>query len=152
MTLIPEPLPVNAMPTFTVLTPHYSEKILLSLKEIIREEDQNTRVTLLEYLKQLHPLEWDNFVRDTKILAEESGGFNSYPFAQGHGSDEKSEAKSKADDIPFYTIGFNSGAPEHTLGLHFACKPSIGQSPVPSITARPSSCCTVSKTQGYFWC
>lgn len=60
------------MPTFTVLTPHYSEKILLSLREIIREEDQNTRVTLLEYLKQLHPIEWDNFVRDTKILAEES--------------------------------------------------------------------------------
>lgn len=67
-TAIPEPLPVDAMPTFTVLTPHYSEKILLSLREIIREEDQNTRVTLLEYLKQLHPVEWDNFVRDTKIL------------------------------------------------------------------------------------
>lgn len=24
---IPEPLPVDAMPTFTVLTPHYSEKV-----------------------------------------------------------------------------------------------------------------------------
>jgi 1,3-beta-glucan synthase len=47
-TAIPEPLPVDAMPTFTVLTPHYSEKILLSLREIIREEDQHTRVTLLE--------------------------------------------------------------------------------------------------------
>ncbi|KAF8517696.1 1,3-beta-glucan synthase component-domain-containing protein [Hysterangium stoloniferum] len=44
---------LNTMPTFTVLTPHYSEKILLSLKEIIREEDKNTRVTLFEYLKQL---------------------------------------------------------------------------------------------------
>ncbi len=55
---LPEPLPIDAMPTFTVLTPHYSEKILLSLREIIREEDQNTRVTLLEYLKQLHPIEW----------------------------------------------------------------------------------------------
>ncbi|KAG8771806.1 1,3-beta-D-glucan synthase [Ceratobasidium sp. 428] len=53
----PGPLPVNAMPTFTVLTPHYSEKILLSLREIIRE-DHNTRVTRLEYLKQLHPMEW----------------------------------------------------------------------------------------------
>jgi hypothetical protein len=27
-TAIPEPLPVDAMPTFTVLTPHYSEKVL----------------------------------------------------------------------------------------------------------------------------
>lgn len=26
-TAIPEPLPVHAMPTFTVLTPHYSEKV-----------------------------------------------------------------------------------------------------------------------------
>lgn len=93
------------MPTFTVLTPHYSEKILLSLREIIREEDQHTRVTLLEYLKQLHPVEWDNFVRDTKILAEESSEFP---------ADEKTDSK-KADDIPFYTIGFKSAAPEYTL-------------------------------------
>ena len=47
-------------------------QILLSLREIIKESDINTRVTLLEYLKQLHSLEWDNFVRDTKILAQES--------------------------------------------------------------------------------
>ena len=117
-TAIPEPLPIDGMPTFTVLVPHYSEKILLSLREIIREEDQTTRVTLLEYLKQLHPIEWDNFVRDTKILAEESSVFSSYPFANGAGStDEKSsETKGKtADDIPFYTIGFKSAAPEYTL-------------------------------------
>ena len=75
-TLIPEPLLVDQIPAFTVLVPHYSEKILLSLREIIKEEDQNTRVTLLEYLK-LHPVEWDNFVRDTKVLAEESTMFGS---------------------------------------------------------------------------
>ena len=100
-TAIPEPLPVDAMPTFTVLVPHYSEKILLSLREIIREEDQNTRVTLLEYLKQLHPTEWDNFVKDTKILAEEVDG-----------PDEKT---SKVDDLPFYCIGFKTSSPEYTL-------------------------------------
>ena len=111
-TAMPEPIPIDSMPTFTVLVPHYSEKILLSLREIIREEDQNTRVTLLEYLKQLHPIEWDNFVRDTKILAEESNMFNGggNPF----GSDEKAESK-RADDIPFYTVGFKSAAPEYTL-------------------------------------
>ncbi|KAG6884155.1 1,3-beta-D-glucan synthase [Termitomyces sp. T159_Od127] len=109
-TAIPAPLPVDAMPTFTVLTPHYSEKTLLSLREIIREEDQNTRVTLLEYLKQLHPIEWENFVKDTKILAEESAMFNGpNPFA----GDEKGQ--SKADDLPFYFIGFKSAAPEFTL-------------------------------------
>ncbi|TRM66931.1 glycosyltransferase family 48 protein [Schizophyllum amplum] len=109
-TELPPPIPVDAMPTFTVLTPHYSEKILLSLREIIREEDQNTRVTLLEYLKQLHPVEWENFVKDTKILAEESAMFNGpSPF----GNDEKGQ--SKMDDLPFYCIGFKSAAPEYTL-------------------------------------
>ncbi|WFD30115.1 1,3-beta-glucan synthase [Malassezia sp. CBS 17886] len=113
---IPEPVPIEAMPTFSVLTPHYSEKILLSLREIIREEDQNTRVTLLEYLKQLHPIEWDNFVKDTKILAEETSGFaGASPFAM---DEEKSGLKGSGrttDDLPFYCIGFKSAAPEYTL-------------------------------------
>lgn len=107
-TAIPEPLPVDAMPTFTVLVPHYSEKILLSLREIIREEDQSTRVTLLEYLKQLHPVEWDNFVKDTKILAVESE-------ADGTHRDEKHVSTSKVDDLPFYCIGFKTSSPEYTL-------------------------------------
>ncbi|KAI9889020.1 MAG: 1,3-beta-D-glucan synthase [Vezdaea aestivalis] len=109
-TPIPEPVPVDNMPTFTVLIPHYSEKILLSLREIIREDEPYSRVTLLEYLKQLHPHEWDCFVKDTKILADETSQFN--------GDDEKGEkdtAKSKIDDLPFYCIGFKSAAPEYTL-------------------------------------
>ncbi|KAJ3927389.1 MAG: 1,3-beta-glucan synthase component FKS1 [Lentinula lateritia] len=109
-TEMPSPLPVDAMPTFTVLTPHYSEKILFSLREIIREEDKMSRVTVLDYLKQLHPVEWENFVKDTKILAEESAMFNgTNPFS----GDEKAQAK--VDDIPFHFIGFKSAAPEFTL-------------------------------------
>ncbi|KAI0382597.1 glycosyltransferase family 48 protein [Hypomontagnella monticulosa] len=109
-TPIPEPLPVDNMPTFTVLIPHYSEKILLTLREIIREDEPYSRVTQLEYLKQLHPHEWDCFVKDTKILADETSQFN--------GDEEKNEkdtAKSKIDDLPFYCIGFKSSAPEYTL-------------------------------------
>ena len=100
------------MPTFTVFTPHYSEKILLSLREIIREDDQFSRVTLLEYLKQLHPVEWDCFVKDTKILAEETAAYEN-----GDDSEKLSEdgLKSKIDDLPFYCIGFKSAAPEYTL-------------------------------------
>ncbi|KAG9251681.1 1,3-beta-glucan synthase component-domain-containing protein [Emericellopsis atlantica] len=109
-TPIPEPLPVDNMPTFTVMIPHYSEKILLSLREIIREDDPYSRVTLLEYLKQLHPHEWDCFVKDTKILADETSQLT------GEGDvDEKDTAKSKIDDLPFYCIGFKSSAPEYTL-------------------------------------
>lgn len=109
-TPIPEPLPVDNMPTFTVMIPHYSEKILLSLREIIREDEPYSRVTLLEYLKQLHPHEWDCFVKDTKILADETSQFNGEP-----DKNEKDTAKSKIDDLPFYCIGFKSSAPEYTL-------------------------------------
>jgi 1,3-beta-glucan synthase len=91
-------------------------QILLSLREIIREEDKNTRVTLLEYLKQLHPVEWENFVKDTKILAEESAMFNGGNGTNPFGAaDEKAASNSKADDLPFYFIGFKSAAPEFTL-------------------------------------
>ncbi|OLL22830.1 1,3-beta-glucan synthase component FKS1 [Neolecta irregularis DAH-3] len=112
-TPIPEPLPVDNMPTFTVFIPHYGEKILLSLREIIREDDQLSRVTLLEYLKQLHPVEWECFVKDTKVLAEETAMFNggNSPFEK----DEKETVKTKIDDLPFYCIGFKSAAPEYTL-------------------------------------
>ncbi|KAI0934337.1 1,3-beta-D-glucan synthase [Taiwanofungus camphoratus] len=111
-TALPDSLPVESMPTFTVLVPHYSEKILLSLREIIREEDQNTRVTLLEYLKQLHPVEWDNFVKDTKILAEENATATT-TFDGTVSTNEKHN--SRTDDLPFYCIGFKTAAPEYTL-------------------------------------
>jgi 1,3-beta-glucan synthase len=109
-TPIPEPVPVDNMPTFTVLIPHYSEKILLSLREIIREDEPYSRVTLLEYLKQLHPHEWDCFVKDTKILADETSQYNG-----DYEKSEKESARSKNDDLPFYCIGFKSAAPEYTL-------------------------------------
>ncbi|RPA85881.1 1,3-beta-glucan synthase component [Ascobolus immersus RN42] len=109
-TPIPEPLPVDNMPTFTVLIPHYGEKILLSLREIIREDDPYSRVTLLEYLKQLHPHEWDCFVKDTKILADETSQYD-IPNEKS----EKESQKNKIDDLPFYCIGFKSSAPEYTL-------------------------------------
>ncbi|KAF7550323.1 hypothetical protein G7Z17_g5807 [Cylindrodendrum hubeiense] len=107
-TPIPAPMPVDNMPTFTVLIPHYSEKILFSLREIIREDDHYSRLTMLEYLKQLHPHEWTCFVEDTKALANES------PSSENSTSDGK-DARDKIDDIPFYFLGFKSSAPEYTL-------------------------------------
>ena len=75
-------------------------QILLSLREIIREGDINTRVTLLEYLKQLHSVEWRHFVADTKILAQESA---------------LTQSVHSADDLPFYSVGFKSPSPEFAL-------------------------------------
>ncbi len=110
-----QPLPVDAMPMFTVITPHYSEKVILSLHEIIREQDQNTHVTLLEYLKQLHLIEWDNFVKDTKIILEEAVMFTNAANGSPFNSEEKSR---KVDDILLYTVGFKSAALEYTLHTH----------------------------------
>lgn len=62
-----EPIPVKAMPMFTVLVPHYSEKIILSLREVLKEPHQS-RISMLEYLKQLHSEDWNIFVKDTKAL------------------------------------------------------------------------------------
>lgn len=50
-TPMPESLHIPNMPTFTVMTPHYEKKIVLSLKEIIREKDKNARMTLRTIFK-----------------------------------------------------------------------------------------------------
>ncbi|RKP09374.1 1,3-beta-glucan synthase component-domain-containing protein, partial [Thamnocephalis sphaerospora] len=110
-TVIPEPVGVERMPTFTVLTPHYGEKILLSLKEIIRENDKRTRITLLEYLKKMHRDEWDNFVRDSKLLAEELPELTDPVLACG----APHQSNTKLDDIAYQTIGYKSATPEFTL-------------------------------------
>lgn len=83
---LPDALPVKEMPTFTVLTPHYSEKILLPLHEILHHKSENptglsvpsdssgsspSRFTLLDYLKEVFPDEWRNFVEDSKVMAAE---------------------------------------------------------------------------------
>ncbi|SCU86899.1 LANO_0C09516g1_1 [Lachancea nothofagi CBS 11611] len=127
-TPIVEPMPVECMPTFTVLIPHYSEKILLSLKEIIKEESSKSRITLLEYLKHLHPNEWECFVRDTKLLAVETN----MELSDGPDNEEDSLKKSlndfskdaddrfrfiqsKIKDLPYYCMGFSKSDPEYTL-------------------------------------
>lgn len=115
---MPESLPIPNMPTFTVLTPHYGEKIILSLREIIREDDKNSRITLLEYLKQLHPFEWENFVKDTKVLADEgqfTDGQESLQSFKPSIVDQKISKQEKIDDLPFYCVGFKSASPEYTL-------------------------------------
>ena len=119
-TPMPESLPIPNMPTFTVMTPHYGEKIILSLKEIIREEDKNARMTLLEYLKQLHPFEWENFVKDTKVLAHDEDEPDEAVTMKSHSNmsdmaDEKTERQHQIDDLPFYCVGFKSATPEYTL-------------------------------------
>ncbi|KAI8854301.1 1,3-beta-glucan synthase component-domain-containing protein [Chytridium lagenaria] len=93
----PTPSPISKMPSFSVLTPHYSEKILLSLRDIIKEHDTSSTLTLLEYLKSLYPHEWENFLFDTKLGAGD--------FASVGDIDEKIKVKG-FKDIPLSEVGF----------------------------------------------
>ncbi|GMM33161.1 hypothetical protein DASC09_004860 [Saccharomycopsis crataegensis] len=106
-TFMPEPCSISEMPTFSVLIPHYSENILLTLKEIIREEDEYAHITLLEYLKQLHPMEWDCFVQDTKILVDET--------EISRPSDNIDGQREHYNNLPYYCVGFKSATPEYIL-------------------------------------
>jgi 1,3-beta-glucan synthase len=107
LTPIPEIGSINSMPSFTVLIPHYGEKITLTLKEIIKEEDQYSHITMLEYLKQLHPFEWECFIRDTKLLAEEFESSETSPI-------EKFEFR-KVEETSYHSVGFKVATPEYIL-------------------------------------
>lgn len=106
-TPIAEACPIDAMPTFTVLIPHYGEKVMLSLREVIREEDHNSKVSLLEYLKQLHPVEWECFVRDTKCVYND--------LQKTFKEEDNKTPTEKFNDLPYYCVGFKSSSPEYTL-------------------------------------
>lgn len=120
---MPDPIPVEGMPTFTVLVPHYGEKIILTLKEVIRETDAHSKLTLLEYLKVLYPVEWSCFVNDTRVLAgqklEQAQKENNNEYFYNHVSTEKEALdnpyRSKILDMPFFVVGYKSVTPEFTL-------------------------------------
>jgi hypothetical protein len=73
-TSIPELVRMDTMPASTFLTSHYGEKVrfyscrsfkLAHTNSRSLEEDQNTPVPLLEYLKQLHLIEWERTRRSS---------------------------------------------------------------------------------------
>ncbi|KAJ3105499.1 1,3-beta-D-glucan synthase [Phlyctochytrium bullatum] len=61
----PEPARIENMPSFSVLIPHYNEKIIMSFEEITHR-DGNSAYSILKYLQALHPAEWANFVEEAK--------------------------------------------------------------------------------------
>ncbi|KAI5955704.1 hypothetical protein KGF54_001206 [Candida jiufengensis] len=94
---LPEPFPVVSIPTFTVLIPHYSEQILIGLKDLIKEQNFS-KLSLLDYLKQLHPNEWRSFVQDSKMI---------------HNLDKIEEELN--EDLPYYCVGFKDSTPDNIL-------------------------------------
>ena len=82
--------------------------ILLLLHEIIKEEDQNMCMTLLEYLKQHHTMKQKNFVKNTKILTKKLNIFGSFMlFGSSH--------EKRLNNLSFYCIRFKSLALEFIL-------------------------------------
>lgn len=81
---ITDPLEYYKVPNVTVLIPHYSEKILLSMKELISEYDgEKSNITVLDYLKLLYPEEWSNFLdqfhpQDSGVVSVGTIGFSSH--------------------------------------------------------------------------
>lgn len=97
----------DACPAFTVLIPHYSESILLSIEEVIRRSKQ-TQITLLDYLKSLLSSDWTNFVRDTRVADDEKFGYR-FPIPL------TSEGTTDYDNLPYEYYGFKFADPESTL-------------------------------------
>lgn len=117
---------------------------MLSLREIIREENHFTKVTQLEYLKQLHSTEWENFVRDSKSIAKNRkqldtniGGIRAEksltePEDESDvGSSEDGSASAKTMMFHFIAWDLNNVHPSllsvHVSGLLFELKLCIAQ-------------------------
>ncbi|CAK9438724.1 uncharacterized protein LODBEIA_P29480 [Lodderomyces beijingensis] len=127
---LPEPFPVVSIPAFTVLIPHYSEKILLTLKDLIKEQSFS-KLSLLEYLKQLHVKEWESFVQDSKMISrigkvveedEEEGkggagggGEGKENNSNGNNNNNNEKVGDNFEDLPYYCIGFKESTPENIL-------------------------------------
>ncbi|SSD61339.1 related to 1,3-beta-glucan synthase component FKS1 [Saccharomycodes ludwigii] len=118
-TPMPDSCAVNQMPTFTVLIPHYNENITLTLRKIIKEEDDGfSQLTLLEYLKGLHPTEWKYFIEDTKKLVEETeASVSSFSSSSSSSIMSGTTFLKKNDDsiLPYFYIGFKTATPEYIL-------------------------------------
>ncbi|ODV76843.1 glycosyltransferase family 48 protein [Suhomyces tanzawaensis NRRL Y-17324] len=123
---LPETTAITAMPTFTVLVPHYSERIILGLKETIKE-NKNAKVSLLDYLKELNHNDWESFVRDAKTLLlinnnpdksneiDDIADIIEARTTANVKQDPSNLIKNQINDLPFYSIGFKESNPDFTL-------------------------------------
>lgn len=119
---LPPPTPIESIPSFTVLAPHYLEKIILTLKELLKE-NKSSKISLIEYLKKVHRLDWKIFVKDSKLSNHITSATIPDTTYSGHsifsgefkGFDTTDYAQSKLDDIPFDFIGFKFSQPEFSM-------------------------------------
>ncbi|EGW34636.1 uncharacterized protein SPAPADRAFT_144914 [Spathaspora passalidarum NRRL Y-27907] len=114
---LPEPFEVVAIPTFTVLIPHYNEKILINLEELI-SHSALSKLTLLDYLKQLYPSEWEAFVKDSKMLETiDIDDDDIIPMLNTEMKDVSKQVNLTINsaELPLYCLGFKDETPENIL-------------------------------------
>ena len=119
---LPPPTPIESIPSFTVLAPHFSENIILGLKELLKE-NKSSKISLIEYLKKLHPLDWKLFVKDSKLsnhitsasIPETANSGNVILGGETKAQDRADFGQSQLDDIPFDFIGFKFSQPEFSM-------------------------------------
>ena len=70
---MPRATNIASMRSFTCITPHYAEPIIYSEEQMLGD-DSGPFNTLLEYLKAMHPVEWDFFCSSQADLVRERTG------------------------------------------------------------------------------
>ncbi|TMW59030.1 hypothetical protein Poli38472_007175 [Pythium oligandrum] len=88
MMKIPQLRAIKEMHSFSVVTPFYSESVLISLDELNnplanhpvfqKVEEDGKNITILKYLITIHPEEWENFLERVDVSSAEEAQAN-YP-------------------------------------------------------------------------
>ncbi|AET37842.1 uncharacterized protein Ecym_2089 [Eremothecium cymbalariae DBVPG len=107
---IPDLVPISEMPMFTVLIPHFKEKIILSIKDIVKGESDSTHVILLEYLKLLYADDWKTFIQETGSLYNEDEEKIDGSILNSENLEERAMFS-----LPYSFAGFKTDTPEYTL-------------------------------------
>eukprot|EP00898_Chlorokybus_atmophyticus_P000956 jgi/Chlat1/1861/Chrsp141S02179 len=71
---MPKAPPTRSMLSFCVLTPYYSEDVVYSIDQILKENMDG--VSILYYLRTIYPDEWENFLKRMRMTEEEVWKFN----------------------------------------------------------------------------
>ncbi|OWB72341.1 hypothetical protein B5S31_g2048 [[Candida] boidinii] len=99
---LPQVNTVDKIPSFSVLIPHYAEKILLSMNDLLSHEDKDKNLILIDYLKSVYRYEWINFIEDCKLFDEEA--------------ESPTDNKGKSISVSqFHSLGFKVAKPENIL-------------------------------------
>ena len=128
-TTMPPAVPVQQMPTFTVMIPHYKEKILLSLSETIKA-DSGAKVTVLEYLQRLYPQEWNNYIQALQYQ-KEVNAVNSF--------EKMSSFNISPSPRPFLSTKFTPSSPQGILKPQKSFTSPLSEAFIPNSMRSPKS-------------